>query len=87
MSQINWFEILNTDDWESGIVSKEIEYDFGALLGTKTVIVTKGNLFSILFEGYFICAELNDQNPTASENYLAFIDPDNGLWLGVLSED
>ncbi len=81
------FKIINLDEFNAtGLVSRKVEGLFGEL-GLKEVLVTKGNMVSMLYEGIFLSLNLNDKNPFEFEDHAIFVDPDNDLWLGIKSED
>lgn len=81
------FKIINLDDFNAtGLVSRRVSGLFGEL-GFKEVLVTKGNMVSILYEGIFLSLNLNDKNPFEFEGHAIFVDPNNDIWLGIANED
>ncbi len=85
MSQTNWFNIINYDDFTAeDLVSKKLEFDMGSL-GVREILVTKGETVGILFDGVFISTFLNNTNPSAFSNLLVFVDDNDDIWLGVVT--
>ncbi len=77
------YNIINLDKFNAtNLPSREVTGDFG-LLGQQTVLVTKGNLVSFLFNNVYLPLNLNDKNPFEFEGYAIFIDPNNDIWLGI----
>ncbi len=83
MTLYDAFKVINLDEFnDTGLVSREVTQIFGSL-GLKTVLVTKGNLVSILWDDKFLSLNLNDKNPFEFEGYAIFVDPANDLWIGT----
>lgn len=81
------FKIINLDEFNAlDLVSRNVSGLFGEL-GFKEVLVTKGNMVSILYEGVFLSINLNDKNPFEFDGHSIFLDPNNDLWLGIANED
>ncbi len=81
------YRIIKLDDFNAtGLVSKQLSLVIGSL-GTKTILVTKGNLVSILYDDIFLSLNLNAKNPFEFEDHAIFIDPDNYIWLGIKHAD
>jgi hypothetical protein len=82
---LNWFKVYNIQDFnDEDLVSKELELDFG-VLGIKTILLTKGISYSILYDGIFLSFNLNDKNPFAFDDTVIYVDGNLDLYLGVLS--
>ena len=83
---ISWFKIYNLDDFEeSGLVSKNLELPLLGL-GTKQIMLTKGNSVGVLVDGVFLLLNLNDKNPFYFDERLAYVDENQDIWLGVVRE-
>lgn len=79
----DWYKIANKSDLDSAsLVSKEVDAILDGV-GQKKILVTKGNLYSILVDGVFLSIGLNDQNPFAFEGYAAYMDANEDIWLGI----
>jgi hypothetical protein len=82
----NWFKVYNLQDFiDTGLVSREIDLDLPTL-GLTTVMLTKGIGYGLRYEDYFLPIQLNDKNPYIIDNILIYLDPDDDIWLGLLSE-
>lgn len=83
----DWYNIFNlTEFLAEDLVSKAYEYEFeGADI--KTVLVTKGNYTSVLFDDVFLPINLNDRNPFEYEDRAVYLDENQDVWVGILNED
>lgn len=80
---VNWFKIINRAEFEAtGLVSREVQVVLTGI-GLRTILVTKGNLFSLTYDGTMLSAGLGDQNPFISGDYAAYEDAAGDVWLGV----
>ncbi len=81
------YKIINLDAFNAtGLVSRKLSLFLGTL-GLKEILVTRGNLVSILYEGVYLSLNLNDKNPFEFEDHCIFIDPNNDIFLGIKSEN
>lgn len=80
----DWYKIFNEGEFEAlDLVSKSYTLDLEDI-GEKTILVTKGNYLSILYEGIFLSADLNDKNPFAFDGHAIFRDSESGdVYLGI----
>lgn len=79
----DWYNLINLDDFDAlDLISKELTLNLDGL-GDKTCLISKSNGYSILYDGNYLLAELNDKNPFEFEDHAAYIDGDNNLWLGI----
>lgn len=80
---VNWYNIINRTEFLAlGLPSKELTLNLTGL-GEKTILVTSGNGVSLLYEGIFLTAELNGNNPFVFENHAIYIDSNHDIWLGI----
>jgi hypothetical protein len=80
------YKLINSDDFDAlDIVSRKLTLILGEI-GQKEILITKGNVTSILYEGVLLSLNLNDKNPFEFEGLAAFIDPNNDIWLGIANE-
>jgi hypothetical protein len=78
-----WYLICNKDDFDAlDLYSKEYEI-FLEDIGLKTVVLTKGNYYSLLYEGVFLTYNINDRNPFIFEDIGILLDENNDFYLGV----
>jgi hypothetical protein len=80
----DWFNIFNLTEFEAtGLVSRTYTWVFPGV-GQQDVLVTKGNLVGITYDGVYLAVNLNDRNPYARDGYAVFIDDNtNDVWLGI----
>jgi hypothetical protein len=82
-----WYQIVNYNDFvDLDLPSQEFEAIF-TNIGLKDVLITKGNLVSMLYEGVFLSCELNDQNPFEFDGHAIWRDENDDLWLGIAKEE
>jgi hypothetical protein len=83
----NTYKIINQDEFEAaGVPSRKVTAILSGI-GSKEILVTKGNVISILFEGIFLSLGINGKNYLEFENHAVFIDANNDIWLGIKNED
>lgn len=82
----NWYRLFNNEEFISTeLTSMEIIFDMIGI-GEKTVLITRGENTSILYEEVFLSVNLNDKNPFRMGEHAVFIDPNDDVWLGIYSE-
>ncbi len=80
------YKIINLNDFEAlNLPSRKITANFDGI-GIMDILITKGNCVSLLFDGVFLSLNLNNKNPFEFEDYAAFLDPDDNIWLGIKDE-
>lgn len=85
MAIYDWYKILNVAEFGAAdIPSRELTLELEGL-GLKTIMVTKGNLISILYEGIFL-SPVDGKNPFEFEDHAVYTDSNGDLWLGILNE-
>ena len=81
--EYNWFRIFNTSEFV-GVDFTSKTYNLNLeTLGFKDVLVCKGNLFSMTYEGVMLTIGLNDSNPFEFDGYASFINDVGTVYLGV----
>lgn len=82
--ETNWYKIINKPEWESlDLVQQEIVVDLEDI-GERTILVTKGNYLSFLYDEVLLTLNMNGENPFAfGEDYLIYLDEDDDVWLGI----
>ncbi len=86
----DWYKIINKTEFEAtGLVSREVEVLLDGV-GLRTILVTKGNLLSITYEGVFlsigVADDIETHNPFAFGGYAVYLDSNNDIWLGIENE-
>lgn len=80
------YKLINLDDFNDlDLTSRKLTVLLG-ILGEKEILVTKGNMVSILYDDVFLSVNLNDKNPFEFEDYSVFLDINNDIWLGIKVE-
>ncbi len=83
----NWFYIINKNDFDdTGLVSQELTLELENV-GQKTILVTKGIMLGITYEGIFLPLQLNDENPFEFEDHAIQIDDDDNIFLGIAIDE
>ncbi len=83
----DWYQIFNLTEFEAlGLVSKEYEVVFEEI-GPKTVLVTKGNLVSMVYEGVMLSLNINSRNPFEFDGHACYVDANNDVFLGIEIEE
>lgn len=78
-----WYFIFNYDDFIAlGLVSRTYDLILDGI-GAKSVLVTKGNLVGITYEGVFLPLNLNDKNPFEMDGHAIYVDENDNVWLGI----
>lgn len=82
-----WYRLFNRADFvATGLTSYEFQVDLVGI-GLRSILVTKGNLVSILIEDVFLSIGLNDKNPFRYGERAVFLDENDDVWLGVYNAD
>lgn len=85
--EYNWYKIFNLAEFQaSELTSKQLTYELEDL-GIKNILVTKGNLISILFDDVFLSVDLTGNNPFEFEDRAIYRDGNSDIWVGVKIED
>ena len=83
MTIYNWYNLFNMNDFDNmGIPSFSDEF-FLTDVGAETIMITKGNLTSILFRDTFLPVNLNGKNPFVVGTYAVYYDENFDIWLGI----
>ena len=83
----NWFKLFNLEDFnELGLVSKVYQVILEGI-GQRDILVTKGNLVSIVYEDVFLPIQFEDANPFTREGddatYAVYKDSNGYIHLGI----
>jgi len=83
MTTYNTYKIVNLDEFEAtGLVSRTIQAVLSGV-GLKNILVTKGNLLGITYEGVFLALNVNEKNYLEFDGYAVFLDELNDVYLGI----
>lgn len=79
----NWYKIINRAEFEAtGLVSREVEVILDGI-GLKTILVTKGRLYSITYDGIMLSIGVTAENPFVFEGHAVYLDSNDDIWLGI----
>jgi hypothetical protein len=79
----DWYKIVNRAEFlATGLVSRELELVLEGV-GTKTVMIVVGNLFSLVYEGVLLSIGVTEENPFAFDGYAVYVDANDDVWLGI----
>ena len=89
-----WYKIFNYADFMATDLVSRTYTKILEGIGQKDVLVTRGELVSIKYEGYFLPINLNGKNPfiklgeTESEKaYAVYKDENDDVYLGIEYEN
>lgn len=79
----DWYKIVNRAEFlAEGLVSRELEVVLEGV-GTKTVMIVVGNLFSLIYEGVMLSIGVTEENPFAFDGHAIYLDENDDVWLGI----
>ncbi len=83
MITYNTYKIINLDEFEAtGLVSRTVEAVLAGV-GLVEILVTKGNLVSLLYDGVLLCLNVNEKNYLEFDGYAIYLDVNNDIYLGI----
>jgi hypothetical protein len=83
----DWYQIFNLDEFQNADLVSRTYTKVLTGRGEVEVLVLKGIVTSVQFDGEFMPIQFGGQNPYVSGNYAVFIDVDDNVWLGYRRED
>lgn len=83
----DWFKLFNLDDFNDlDLVSRKLTVSLETY-GEKEILITKGNMVSLVFEDVIMPIGFEDDNPFIREGdegtYAAYLDAEDNVWLGI----
>lgn len=79
----DWYKIINRAEFAAtGLVSRELSLVLEGV-GQASILVTKGILYSIVYDGVMLSIGLTDSNPFVFEGYAVYLDSNDDVWLGI----
>lgn len=79
----DWYKIINRGEFEAtGLVSREVELLLDGI-GLRTVLVTCGNYYSIIYDGVMLSIGMAGNNPFVFDGYAVYLDVNDDIWLGI----
>jgi len=83
----DWFELFNLTEFEeTELVSKTLTVNLEGY-GNAEILITKGNVTSIVYDDVMLPINFDDQNPYQFEGYAVYLDEEDYVWLGIETED
>lgn len=83
MNQYNWYKVFNSDEFEAlGLVSKTYTLNLEGI-GTKSFLVTKGDMLSVTYDGVFLSIDSNAHNPFEFDGMAIYRDDNNDVFWGI----
>lgn len=81
------FNLFNYDDFiATGLVSRTLRVVLEGV-GDADILISKGNLLSISYDGEYLPIGMNDINPRTSGKYTVWKEPiTNQVWLGIAED-
>lgn len=81
------YKIFNKDEFDAlELYSKTYILNLEGI-GEKNILVTKGNLYGITYDGILLLLNLNDKNPFEFETFAIYMDESNDVYLGITVEE
>ena len=82
MDSYNWYDIITKAEFDAlDVPSKEYTF-FLQDIGLKTILLTKGNYYSFLYDDVFLTCDINSRNPFVFEGFGIQL-KDGVFYLGV----
>jgi len=82
----DWYKIFNIDVFDAlDLYSEEFQVILQGY-AFKTIMVYKGIGYSVLIDGVFLRVDLNAKNPFIFEERAIFVDENDDVFYGVLTE-
>jgi hypothetical protein len=82
-TDFTWYRIINKVEFEAeDLTSREVQVVLEGI-GQKTILVTKGILVSLIYDGVMLSPGLGDENPFYFGDYAAYLDGEDDVYLGI----
>jgi hypothetical protein len=82
----DWYKLANIAEFEaSGLPSKEVTLDLEGI-GVRDILITHGNSIGVMYDGIFLIANFNENNPFEFEDHAVFLSENDDIWLGISNE-
>lgn len=83
----DWYKIANLDEFdEADLPSRTIIAELEDL-GTKEILLTRGELYSVVFDEQFMPIGLSDKNPFIQGEWAVYQDQGRNVWIGKMVSD
>jgi hypothetical protein len=79
----DWYKVINRAEFlATGLVSREVQLVLEGI-GLRTVLVTVGRNFSLVYDGVMLSLGVTESNPFSSDGYAIYVDSSEDVWLGI----
>jgi len=79
----NWYKIFSLTEFAAtDLVTRNLTVDLIGV-GSVEILISVGNLTSILFDGHFLPINFLSNNPFVRGEYAVYLDANNFVWLGI----
>jgi hypothetical protein len=83
INDFDWYKIINKVEFEAeDLPSREVQVVLEGI-GQKTILVTKGILISLVYDGVMLSPGLGDENPFYFGGYAAYLAASDDVYLGI----
>jgi hypothetical protein len=80
----DWYQVFNLDEFEAtGLVSRELTLILQGI-GSKTFLITHGDLTSLTVDDTMLSIGLTDDNPFVFNSRAVYVDQNRDVWFGIL---
>lgn len=78
-----FYKIFHYQDFlDTGLVSRSLNLELDEI-GFKDILIVRGGLVSMYYEGVLVSINMNDQNPFEFDGYAAYLHSDGYVYLGI----
>lgn len=78
-----FYKLFNYEDFlATGLVSRNLNLELDDI-GFKDILIVRGVLVSIYYEGVLLSINMNDLNPFEFDGYAAYLHSDGFVYLGI----
>ncbi len=79
----DWYKVINRAEFlETGLASREVTLVLEGV-GLRTVLVTVGRNFSLVYDGVMLSLGVTEANPFSFDGYAIYVDSNEDVWLGI----
>jgi len=79
----DWYKLFSLSDFLAEELTSRELIVLLETLGRTTVLISRGNLVSIMYKNVYLPVNYVDQNPYIDSGLASYLDADNNVWLGV----
>ena len=83
----DWYEIFNLAEFNALGLESFLYTVYLEDKGLKEILVTKGNVVSVVVDNKFLPISFNNTNPWDDEGIAVYMDADENIWVGYEVEE